>query len=113
MKKCFIFKVPAFVVHTHYMSICFSNTVLILLSRQELDKEFLVLHTKNPKQLCYCIEKKDQKILHILANHQTKRFHIYFKTDAFAFVFYVGALIILCVLRSPVKIVCVRNLITL
>lgn len=78
-------------MHTHYMSICFSNTVLILLSHQELDKEFLVLHTKNPpKQLCYCIEgKKDQKILHILANHQRKRFHIYFKTDAFAFVFYV------------------------
>lgn len=59
MKKCFLFKEPAFVVHTHYMSICFSNTVLILLSHQELDIEFLVLHTKNPpKQLCYCIEEK-------------------------------------------------------
>lgn len=88
MKKCFLFKEPAFVVHTHYMSICFSNTVLILLSHQELDK---VLHTKPPQNNSAIVlrKKKDQKILHILANHQRKRFHIYFKTDAFAFVFYV------------------------
>lgn len=59
MKKCFIFKEPAFVVHTYYMSICFSNTVLILLSHQELDKEFLVLHTKNPQNnSAIVLEKK-------------------------------------------------------
>lgn len=79
-------------MHTYYMSICFSNTVLILLCHQELDKEFLVLQTPPPPQKnpsAIVLKKKDQKILHILANHQTKRFHIYFKTDAFAFVFYV------------------------
>lgn len=81
-------------MHTYYMSICFSNTVLILLSHQELDKEFLVLHTKKPQNNSAIVlgKKRDQKILHILANHQTKRFHIYFKTDAFAFVFYVRPL---------------------